>query len=519
MSMSMRTLSFLIGSTLTIGCGSGKLEKPPSASPDEEEVLVDLDVDGFSSEDGDCNDYDADVYPGAPDPYGDGADQNCDGTDGVDEDGDGWASAAGGGPDCDDTDAALGDIGADADCDGVQTDNDCNDTDPSMGAVSEDADCDGVQTDNDCNDTDPFMGAVSEDADCDGARTEDDCDDGDPETGAIAQDADCDGVPTDLDCDDNSALLGDIGLDGDCDGVLATDDCNDGDPSQPLNDADCDGVLTSDDCDDSDPSLPPVDDPDCDGNLSHPAGGTLIRIAATTFDMGCTSEQTDCDDDELPVTTVTLTQDFYIGETEVTQQEYQSVMSANPSDYLSCGLACPVEAVGWHMAAAYTNQLSISAGLTECYSCTGTGSSVTCGSAMSPYACDGYRLPTEAEWEAAARCGDSHVYSGSDIVEDVGWFNTNASSTPHRVTDKLPNSCGLYDMSGNIWEWVHDWYDEDYYDSAGRTDPEGPPTGYYKVKRGGAWCVSPAYLRNSGRHIATPSTSFAHGFRVARTAP
>ena len=271
------------------------------------------------------------------------------------------------------------------------------------------------------------------------------------------------------------------------------------------------------------------DDVDCEGSgapvatgerITGPHGGTLVRISAGTFDMGCTAGQSDCYDDESPVMPVTLTHDFYMGETEVTQGEYQAVMGSNPSYFPSCGSTCPVEDVSWHEAAAFTNAVSTSAGLTECYACSGSGTSASCSVAVAPYTCDGYRLPTEAEWEGAARCGEDLLYAGSNTVGDVGWYTENSDHMTHAVAGKDPNACGLYDMSGNVWEWTQDGYDSGYYTSAGRTDPTGVSSDRNWVSRGGSWDFGASYARVARRISLDPGDRDGYrGLRLTRTLP
>jgi len=216
---------------------------------------------------------------------------------------------------------------------------------------------------------------------------------------------------------------------------------------------------------------------------------------------------------------VTLTHAYYMGETEVTQAEYEAVMGTNQSYFSDCGTDCPVDAVNWHEAAAYTNALSTIAGLTECYMCR----EGACEVAMSPYDCDGYRLPTEAEWEGAARCGEDLLYAGSDDIEAVGWTDRNSESTPHPVAGKDANACGLYDMTGNVWEWTQDWYSGGYYSADGRTDPEGASESYddrRAVIRGGGASSSPGYARVAHRFPHEQTTgSNEVGFRLTRTLP
>ena len=420
--------------------------------------------------------------------------------------------------DCDDADASSTAIADDADCDGVPTADDCDDADASSTAIADDADCDGVLSADDCDDTDASSAAVADDADCDGVLTADDCDDAD--AALPANDADCDGVPTADDCDDADESSTVVADDADCDGVLTADDCDDADPMLPANDADCDGVATADDCDDADASVPVADDPDCDGVPTHAAGGNMIRIAASSFDIGCTDGQFDCEDDESPVMPVVLTHDFYMGENEVTQAQYELLTGTNPSFFSECGSECPVETVSWHGAAAYANLLSAAAGLTDCYTCSGSGDSLECDVAMSPYDCDGYRLPTEAEWEGSARCGEDFQYAGSDDIDAVAWYEFNSDGVPHPVGEKDVNACGLYDMSGNVFDWTQDWYDDAYFESGSRTDPVGADSGDARVIRGGSWRGTTFRARVARRsHLDPTSADYDLGFRLARTIP
>lgn len=316
----------------------------------------------------------------------------------------------------------------------------------------------------------------------------------------------CSGKGTDdsLDDDTASGARSEGSTPGDCSDGLD----NDGDGLFDCEDPDCDSIP---DCQDETPATTVV----------GPHGGTLRAIPAGSFEMGCTPGQSDCEDDETPVRTTSLTQAFYIGETEVTQREYQAVMGDNPSGFSECGGDCPVEVVTWHMAAAFTNELSGAAGLMNCYECVGEGSNVACSVLVDPYACDGYRLPTEAEWERAARCGEDTLYAGSDAADDVGWFSSNSGGQTHPVASKAANSCGLYDMSGNVWEWVQDWYGEGQYESESGTNPVGAAASDNRCRRGGGWASETAtFLRVSNRGYYEPSyRADGHGFRVARAIP
>jgi formylglycine-generating enzyme required for sulfatase activity len=254
--------------------------------------------------------------------------------------------------------------------------------------------------------------------------------------------------------------------------------------------------------------------------IMGPHGGTMIKIEAQTFEMGCTAGMSSCGVDESPAHFVTLTNDFYIGETEVTQGEYEAMMGTNPSYFIGCGADCPVENVNWHMSAAFANAVSILEGLEQCYTCTGLGTSTSCSIAVEPYSCGGYRLPTEAEWEAAARCREETLYAGSTVFDDVAWHYFNSGATPHSVATKEPNACGLYDMTGNVCEWSQDWYGSSYYGSSPASDPAGADSGASRVRRGGCWNDGGVDSRVPDRNWHSPSyLTNINGLRLVRISP
>ena len=264
-------------------------------------------------------------------------------------------------------------------------------------------------------------------------------------------------------------------------------------------------------------------------------GMTLLALPGGTFEMGCTASQSSCGSDESPVHEVTLTHDFWLGETEVTQGQWEAMMGNNPSYFgpngggTDCGTNCPLETVNWWESLAFANAVSAAEGLAACYTLTGctnaVGNDMECSgvtvNAGTVYDCAGYRLPTEAEWEYAARSGtDLYLYSGSDTVGDVAWYSSNASSTTHAVAGKLANDWGLYDMSGNVREWTWDWRSTAYPSSDPITDPEGSSTGSNRVSRGGSWYNAAAAGRVANRNGFDPGIrNYYFGFRLARTIP
>jgi formylglycine-generating enzyme required for sulfatase activity len=305
-------------------------------------------------------------------------------------------------------------------------------------------------------------------------------------------------------------------------------------------DADCDGILTAADCDDNDPELlSSWEDPDCDGVIDCLATTTaqemsFVRLCGGSFAMGCTPDQSSCGGNEYPAHEVSLDHHFWISDTEVTQRQWLGLMPSNPASFASCGLDCPVERVNWYEALAFANAVSAAEGLPECYELSDcnenpAGEDLECGTVTvnSPtgavHECEGYRLPTEAEWEFAARGGSELLYAGSNAVEDVGWVIATSSSRTHPVasSELAANAYGLYDMSGNVWEWIWDWYGWDYYTTADPiTNPEGPETGEGRCSRGGAWFFEDHFARVAGRYDFEPGIRLhVLGFRLVRTVP
>ena len=204
----------------------------------------------------------------------------------------------------------------------------------------------------------------------------------------------------------------------------------------------------------------------------------MVYVEGGTFVMGATSEQgSDAYDNEKPVHSVTLS-GYYIGKCEVTQELWEAVMGSNPSNFR--GAQNPVESVSWNDCQNFIKKLNSLTGRT-------------------------FRLPTEAEWEYAARGGNqsSHYkYSGSGNIGYVAWYYKNSGSTTHAVGTKSPNELGIYDMSGNVWEWCSDWYGG--YSEGAQTNPQGPSSGSGRVLRGGSWGDDARYCRVSRRSYFDP---------------
>jgi len=200
----------------------------------------------------------------------------------------------------------------------------------------------------------------------------------------------------------------------------------------------------------------------------------MIFVKGGTFQMG----SNDGEDNEKPIHSVKLS-DFYIGKYEITQKEWKEVMDSNPSYWKGDNL--PVEQVSWYDAVEFCNKKSRAEGLTPFYN--GSGKKIT-----SNFSANGYRLPTEAEWEFACRGGSLtayYTYSGSNNIDEVTWYNSNSNSKTHSVGGKQPNELGIYDMIGNVWEWCNDWSES--YSSNSQTNPKGASSGSSRVIRGGSW--------------------------------
>jgi len=238
--------------------------------------------------------------------------------------------------------------------------------------------------------------------------------------------------------------------------------------------------------------------------LNPKDGLTYVWIRGGMFAMGCSPEDNECFDDEKPSHEVTISKGFWIGQMLVTQAAYQKVAGVNPSRFK--GEQLPVEMVSWEEARNYCRQV-------------------------------GMRLPTEAEWELAARAGAAGSRYGP--LDAIAWYVGNSGPQPvdgaalyqsdpknyeeiliakgnrtHPVGQKQANAWGLYDVLGNVWEWTADWYEKNYYGSSGTHDPTGPAHANYRAVRGGAWDDNDRNIRLSNRYRLEPNTrTFYTGFR------
>lgn len=225
----------------------------------------------------------------------------------------------------------------------------------------------------------------------------------------------------------------------------------------------------------------------------------MVFIKGGCFDMG--NSFGDGNANEKPVHQVCV-DDFYMGKYEVTQREWMDVMESNPSHFKNCD-TCPVDSINWNVAQDFIRRLNKKTG-------------------------HRHRLPTEAEWEYAARSGgEREKWAGTSSEYELGdyaWNNKNSGRTTHPVGQLKPNGLGLYDMSGNVWEWAEDWYAVNYYRESPKDNPTGPRSGEARVHRGGSWSDAPSYMSISTRGACFPignnclGRSLTYfGLRVVRT--
>lgn len=231
------------------------------------------------------------------------------------------------------------------------------------------------------------------------------------------------------------------------------------------------------------------------GSYRDPVTGMeFIFVKGGCFDMGDASGKGALD--ERPVHKVCL-DDYYMGKYEVTQEDWKKIMDDNPSHFGDCG-KCPVEKVSWDDAREYIAELNRKTWRK-------------------------YRLPTEAEWEYAARDGgETRKWAGTcdmAALDEYAWYSGNSDSKTHPVGRKKPNDQGLHDMTGNVWEWTSDLYDEEYYRESPKKNPSGPDFGLSRVVRGGSWNYDPHHIRTASRFRSLPAKKLSFlGFRLAFTA-
>jgi formylglycine-generating enzyme required for sulfatase activity len=219
--------------------------------------------------------------------------------------------------------------------------------------------------------------------------------------------------------------------------------------------------------------------------VAQPTGLELVRVKGGCFQQGSSQGASS----EKPQHEVCL-HDYFIGKYEITQRDWQDVMGFNPTRHKACGEDCPVDSVSWSDAREFVSRLNAITGRS-------------------------FRLPTEAEWEFACReRGKTTSYCGSNAVETVAWQRLNSGNGPHPVGRKQPNSLGIFDMSGNVWEWVQDWNGK--YPSTRQNDPKGPSAGSSRVRRGGSWQYEPEKARAAWRSSGyADDRAMDIGFRLA----
>ena len=475
---------------------------------------------GYVKNNTDCNDKNSAIHPGATEKCGDGVDQDCDGNKNngcptttyyQDSDGDNYGNVNSS------VEAYSKPSGY------VKNNTDCNDKNSAIhpGATEKcgdgvDQDCDGNKN-NGCTKTTYYR-----DSDGDGY--------GNAESNLEAYNKPTGYVKNNTDCNDGNPNINPVSSescdnkDNDCDGVI-DEGC-----TTYYQDADFDGygnpyesisaknkpqgyVAKGSDCNDDNPSIHPGAeeksgdgvDQDCNGDVdtwSEPTTGMeFVYVEGGCYKMGCNSTWAgDCHSDETPVHEVCV-DGFWISKYEVTQGQWKEIMGNNPSNFNN-GDNYPVESVNWNDCQDFIDKLNSKSDKSL------------------EYTNHSFRLPTEAEWEYAALSGGKEQkYAGSDNVERVAWYRDNSGGQTHEVGTKAPNDLGIYDMTGNVYEWCSDWYSSDYYSNSPTDNPQGPGAGSDRVARGGSWYNLAENVRTAGRDDGGPSvTNAGIGLRLVRTA-
>jgi len=220
----------------------------------------------------------------------------------------------------------------------------------------------------------------------------------------------------------------------------------------------------------------------------------MVYVKGGCYQMGDILNDPEGREEEKPVHEVCVN-DFYLGKYEVTQGQWENIMENNPAIDRNCGEDCPVDNISWNDVQNYISKLNRKSGGSK------------------------YRLPTEAEWEYAARSGGKREqYAGGNDVGSVAWYNENAREKNHPVGTKAPNGLGIHDMSGSVWEWTNDWYENGYYTKSPRNNPTGPDFGIDRVVRGGCRTGEAFNMRTARRNGFPPDVRRPSlGFRLLRT--
>ena len=226
-----------------------------------------------------------------------------------------------------------------------------------------------------------------------------------------------------------------------------------------------------------------------------------VEVPAGTFEMGSIASSV-----EMPVHTVNISKAFIIAKYEINQRVFETVMGYNPSSVKDWRL--PADSIKWLEAVKFCNKLSNLYGLDSCYKITGN-------EALWDTNANGWRLPTEAEWEYACRAGTTTDFSGTGNLDDMGWYNENSGLKIMPGGLKNENDFGIYDMHGNLWEWCWDYYGRNYYETSPYENPLGPASGVRHVARGGSWREGLTFARSSNREIPS-SVIYDTGIRVVR---